>query len=100
MGSIFSLFTSGRPIRGCDHDIVAKFHACMTAKGTMNVYPGRSSYITIAKFPKVDIHLPKHQKVFGVADAPVEIAHIENECFVYSAGAHSNNSDSSVNDVH
>lgn len=42
---------------------VAKSHARMTAKGIMDIYPGRSFHITVTNFGKIDVHLPKHQNV-------------------------------------
>lgn len=39
------------------HENVHKNHACATAKGIMDVYNCRSSYITITNFGSVDIHL-------------------------------------------
>lgn len=37
---------------------VAKSHSCMTAKGIMVVFLGRSLYIDIATFDTADVHLP------------------------------------------
>lgn len=38
------------------HENVAKTHACVTAKGIVDVYPGRPFYITIANFGNADVH--------------------------------------------
>lgn len=61
----------------------AKYHACMTAKGIMEVYPGRPCYITIANFGKVGVHLPKQQNVGVSTNESAEIVHIEDECYLY-----------------
>lgn len=49
---------------------VAKGHVRMAVKGTMDVYPRRLFYITIANFGMNDGHLPSHQNVDEVATAP------------------------------
>lgn len=69
-------------------------------KGYHRRIPESSFYITITNFGKVDLYVPKHQKVVEVADAPAEIVHIKHERFSYRSGAHRNTVDSSVNDVH
>lgn len=72
----------------------------MMAKGTMDVYPGDTSYVTLSSFGKADVHLPKYQQVLEVVDGPVGIVHIEDERFLYASGAHGKKSDSSVHSVH
>lgn len=59
----------------------------MTAKGIMKVYPGRSFYITIANFGKVDSNLYKNQNVGGVANVIKVIMDIWTERFSYRSGA-------------
>lgn len=78
---------------------VVKNYACMTEKEITDVYPGRSSYITIINFGKVNVHLPENLRVVEVADAPVKVVHIKNERFWYSAGTHANSSGSLVSAV-
>lgn len=59
----------------------------MTAKGDMDVYPGRPFHIVTTNFGRADVNLPEHQKVAEIFNAPPEVTHIENECFSYSGGA-------------
>lgn len=66
----------------------------MTAEGIMDVHPGRPVYITIASFCKLEVQLPKHQKVGEVLDARVEIVHNSEEYFSYPCDAQMNNSGS------
>lgn len=55
----------------------------MTARGITDVYPGRLVYITIASLGKVNLQLSRHQNFGEVADATVEIVHVNNESFSY-----------------
>lgn len=50
----------------------------MTANGIIDVYPGRPVYISIVNFGKVDVHLPKQQKVGEDENSLAEIVHIED----------------------
>lgn len=52
------------------HDNSTKSHACRTAKGIMEAYPGYLFYITTNNFGKVDVDLPMHQEVNEVTNAP------------------------------
>lgn len=63
------------------HKHVTRSHACMKAKGVMDVYRRHPFYIKVASFGKVDVHLPKYQKVGEIADTPVEAAQIREELF-------------------
>lgn len=66
----------------------------------MDVYAGRSLYITIANFGNVDEHLSSHQNVGEFAFAPLEVVHIKNERFSYPSGIHAKTKDSTVNAVY
>lgn len=61
------------------YNTVAQNRACMKRKRIMDVYPGCSSYITIVKFGKVDVYLPKNQKVGEVLNALSKIAQIKDK---------------------
>lgn len=58
---------------------VASTHACMAAKGIMDVYPRCPLYITIVSFANVDVYLSKHRKVGKFANAPVDKVQNENK---------------------
>lgn len=88
--------SSGR-IQVAPHEIVARDHTGMTAKRTMDVYPRRPFYMTIASFGKIDVHLLKHRK-FG--EVVVDTVHNKERHFSYPSGAHANTNDSCVNAVH
>lgn len=81
------------------HEIVAKKHACMMTEEIMDIYQGRPFYIIVTSFSKVYVHLPKHQKVGTVADAPSISSGLRTNV-TRTPGAQANNSDSSVNEVH
>lgn len=49
----------------------------------------------MANFGMVDARLPKNQGFGKVANAPVELVHIENEHYSYLPGAHASEHDSS-----
>lgn len=61
---------------------LARKCACMMAKGIMDFYPGRQSYITTANFGQVDVHLPKPRKKADATKAPVEIVPIKEMCYL------------------
>lgn len=61
------------------YESVAKYHACMTAERITNVHSDHLFYITVGNFGKVDVYLPKQQKVDGVAEAPFKVGHIKDE---------------------
>lgn len=78
---------------------VNKNHACMTAKGFMDINPGRLFNITIATFDKIDVNLHKEQKVGKLTSPSQKIVHIKEERFLYPFGAKATKSDSQVNAV-
>lgn len=82
------------------HENIAINPACMTAKVIMDVSHGFAFHITIVKFVKVNLKLPKHHKVGEVTVAPFKAVHNINDHFSWPSDAHENNSESSVNDVH
>lgn len=58
-------------IKRAPHEKVVKIYACMTATRIVGVYPGPPTYVKFSNVHKVDVHLPKHQKVVEVADVLV-----------------------------
>lgn len=74
--SVLVFTQSACRIEANSHENIAITHACVTAKGIMDVYPDRSFYSTIAYFGKVNTCLPKHEKVNEVANVPVKIVHV------------------------
>lgn len=79
---------------------VTKSHACLTAKGVMDVYQGHISYITIANFGKVDLYVLKRKKVGEVAITSLQLVWIKDEHFLYRSGAKVNKPDNRVSAVH
>lgn len=86
------------PFKVIPNEKIAK-HAFTTAKGIMDVYLGRSFHTTITNFERVDVHIPKHQKILEVADALIKIFHIMIEHFSYPSGADATSNDMSINTV-
>lgn len=72
----------------------------MKNKEIMDVYPARPSYITITIFGKVDIELPKHQKVRKVAKVWQEILLKNDETLLYTHDAQVNTGRGMSNDIH
>lgn len=79
---------------------VAKINAIITAKDIMDAYPSRSFHVTIAKFYNDEVHLPSHQEIGEVANAPDEIVHVEDKRLSYPPGATETKHDSSVSAIH
>lgn len=99
--TLILVFTNGAGlIEVLLHPNVVKSRACMTAKGTTEVYRGCPSYITIAIFDMLDGHLSKHERVDEVKNTPKEIVHIKDKRFLYLSGAHTNSRDNSVHAKH
>lgn len=48
----------------------------------MDVCLGRPLYIVFANFGKVEVYLPKHQKVGEVAYVPIKMVHVKEEGFL------------------
>lgn len=61
------------------HEKLAKNRVRMTAKSIMDVYQGRSNYITIAKFGKLDVSLSKHLNDGEVANVKFKLVHVKTE---------------------
>lgn len=78
---------------------VAKIHTCRAGNRIMGVYPELSFYITIDRFGKVNVNLPKHQNVGEITNAQEEIVHIKEKRYSYPSGAQACISDSPVSDV-
>lgn len=79
------------------HENVAEIHACMLAKGSMDVYPRFPFYITFANNRKIEVNLSKRQEIGEAANAQVKIVHVKDERFSYTVGARVNIIDRSVN---
>lgn len=78
-----SVFTQAAgPVEINPYAHVAETHISTTAKGVIEVYPGRLFYNTIANLGRADVSLPKNQKVGEGASAPQEIVHNKDELFL------------------
>lgn len=87
-------------IKVFSHEKIAKHNAYTTAKGITDAYPDRPFYVTIANFSKFDVNLPKRREVGEVANAPIEIVHVNDIRYSYSPCTQANNCDSTVNYMH
>lgn len=81
------------------HDNVTEAHACVTGKSIVEVYSGRSVYITIGSAGMAEAHRVSPEKVSEVTNAREEIEHMKDKRFSCLSAAQANNSDSSVNAV-
>lgn len=68
------------------HEKVAKNNASMTGNAIIDCYRGFTPFLTISKFDKVEVNLPKHQKVGAVLNALQKIVHNKEEHFSYPLG--------------
>lgn len=75
----------------------AKNHACITDRGIIDAYAGRSLYITITNACSTNVQLPNHQSGGEVGNRPEQIVQINDEQFLNHSGTHANN-DSFVNE--
>lgn len=82
------------------HKNLVKMYVFMTARKFIDVYEDHPFYIIVANFSKVDVDVLNNKTVLEVADAPVRIGYVTNEYYSYASGAHANDVDSSVRDVH
>lgn len=60
----------------------------------------RLFYFAIANLGRVDVYIPKHQKVGNFGNTQHGIVHIQDDTYSYPSGKQANKSDSSLGPVH